>query len=225
MLMTTSSLISQSVIIPVESSYKPKIGLLQYSSSNFSIRRDRTLFLGEKTLISTRRVRKNDKVFRNVAVYGAIQPGLPPPSEPSFQLLNWVVGVLTMLLPIFTHKLSSLLRIKKEVETAVETIEEIVEVVEKVAEGVETVAEDIADHMPEGGSLRKAVDFVENVAETVGKDAHLVEELIHKVQEAEEKVEECVESLVEEAREHRKQEHRAHENLQQTRDQDVLQKI
>lgn len=224
MLMTTSSLVCQTVVIPVESSYKPKIGLLQNSSSNISIRRDRTPFLGEK-ILRIRRVRNNEKVFRNFAVNGAIQPGVPPSSEPSFQLLNWVVGVFaTMVLPFLTHRWSSLLRIKNEVETAVETIEEIAEVVEKVAEEVEKVAEDISDHLPEGGRLRKVVDYVENVAEIVDKDARLVEDLVHKVHEAEEKVEECIESLVEEAREHRKQVHRiAHENHEQTSD-DVLQK-
>ncbi|XP_073314416.1 uncharacterized protein [Primulina huaijiensis] len=220
MLMTTSSLLSQSLVIPVKSSSKPKSGL-PYSSSSFSIRRDGTLFLGEKTL-SIRRVRKNDKVQRNFSVLCAIQPGVPPPSEPPFQLLNWVVGVVvTLVLPFFTHRWGSFLKIRNEVETVVETIEEIAEVVEKVADGVEKVAEDIADHLPEGGTLRKAVDFVENVAETVSKDAHLVEDLIHKVHEAEEKVEECVESLVEEARE---QVHRANENHEQANE-DVSQKI
>ncbi|XP_073128490.1 uncharacterized protein [Henckelia pumila] len=223
MLMTTSSLISQSLTIPVRSSYKPKTGL-PYSSSNFSVRRDGTLFLGEKFL-SIRRVPKNHKLQRNFTVFGAIQPGVPPSSEPPFQLLNWVVGVVvTLVLPFFTHKWGSLLRIRNEVEMVVDTIEEIAEVVEKVAEGVEKVAEDIADHLPEGGTLRKAVDFVENVAETVGNDAHLVEDLIHKVHEAEEKVEEFVESLVEEAQEHRKQVHSARENYEQAND-DVLQKM
>ncbi|KZV23166.1 hypothetical protein F511_05005 [Dorcoceras hygrometricum] len=223
MLMATSTLISQNLVIPVRSSYKPKTALL-YSSRNFSIRRDRTLFLGGKTLRS-RQVGKNDKVQRNFSVYGAIQSGVPPPSESSFQLLSWVVGVVvTMILPFFTHKWSSLLKIRNEVETAVETIDEIVELVEKVAEGVEKVAEDISDQLPEGGKLRNAVDFVENVADTVGKDAHLVDDLIHKVKGAEEKLEESIESLIEVAQEHRKQVHKINESHEQIID-DALQQI
>lgn len=62
-----------------------------------------------------------------------------------------------------------------------ETIEQITEVVEKTAEVVDKVAENIADHLPEGGKFRKTVDFIENVAETTAKDAHLVEDIIDKV--------------------------------------------
>lgn len=68
-----------------------------------------------------------------------------------------------------------------EVDTVVETIEQITEVVEKVAEVVDKVAEDIADDLPEGGRFRKAVVLIENVAEQTAKDAHLLEDIIHKV--------------------------------------------
>lgn len=68
-----------------------------------------------------------------------------------------------------------------EVDTAVATIEVIVDAVEKVAEKVEEAAEHMAEDLPEGGRLRKAVDFVENVAETTAKDAHIVGDLIDKV--------------------------------------------
>ncbi|KAK4391008.1 hypothetical protein Sango_2164100 [Sesamum angolense] len=109
---------------------------------------------------------------------------------------------ITVVVPFFSGKWASLLKLKNEVETAVETVEEIVEAVEKVAEGVEKVAEDIADDLPEGGRLRKAVDFVESVAERASKDAHLVGDFIDKVQEVEERVEEYVESLAEESTTH-----------------------
>lgn len=62
-----------------------------------------------------------------------------------------------------------------------EIAEEIVEAVEKVAEGVEKAAENIAEDLPEGGGLRKAVDFVEHVAERANKDAHIVGDFIDKV--------------------------------------------
>ncbi|KAG6390610.1 hypothetical protein SASPL_148348 [Salvia splendens] len=68
-----------------------------------------------------------------------------------------------------------------EVETAVEIAEEIVEAVEKASEGVEKVAEKLAEELPEGGGLKKAVDFVEHVAEIANKDAHKLGDLIDKV--------------------------------------------
>lgn len=52
---------------------------------------------------------------------------------------------------------------------------------EKAAEEVEKVAEDIADDLPEGGKLRKAVDFVEKLAERTANDAGVVDDFIDKV--------------------------------------------
>lgn len=61
--------------------------------------------------------------------------------------------------------------------------EEIVVAVEKVTERVEKAAEEIIEDLPEGGRLRKAVDFVEHVAERANRDAHIVGDFIDKVHE------------------------------------------
>ncbi|KAI3464601.1 hypothetical protein Pfo_021264 [Paulownia fortunei] len=193
-------------------SHRPKTQISLHSSSNFATvgNQDQSLFWD-----NSRRVKKDDKNRRRFLVRSVVQPGAPPPSEPPFNFINWIVGVaITVVLPFFSHKWASLLKLRNEVETAVETVEGIVEAVEKVAEGVEKVAEDIADDLPEGGRLRKAVDFVEHVAERASKDAHLVGDFIDKVQEVEEKVEEYVESLAEEASSHehpKEEEDRGHE--------------
>lgn len=71
---------------------------------------------------------------------------------------------------------------KGKVEAAVEIAEQVVNIVEKVAEETEKIAEDVGDHLPEGGRLKKAIIFVENVARETAKDAHLAEHLIDKVQ-------------------------------------------
>ncbi|KAL0391794.1 UNVERIFIED_CONTAM: hypothetical protein Sradi_2402200 [Sesamum radiatum] len=114
------------------------------------------------------------------------------------------------------RRLLTLLSISYEVDTAVETIEVIVDAVEKVAEEVEKAAEHIANDLPEGGTLRKAVDFVETVAEVTSKEAHLVGDFIDKVQEAEEKVEACVESMAEEVvHPHPRKEDRADEQIEE----------
>ncbi|KAH6759151.1 hypothetical protein C2S51_019386 [Perilla frutescens var. frutescens] len=147
-------------------------------------------------------------------VRSVVQPEVPPPSGPPFNLINWILGIaVTVVLPFFSKKWTSLLRIKNEVETAVEIAEEIVEAVEKVAEGVEKAAENLAEDLPEGGGLRKAVDFVEHAAERANKDAHIVGDFIDKVQEVEEKVEDYVENLVEGVtdHEHHKEDHQENE--------------
>ncbi|GFQ02368.1 hypothetical protein PHJA_002380800 [Phtheirospermum japonicum] len=180
-----------------EPSHKSKSRISVYSSSNIvtSYNQDRSFLWND----NSRRVKKGDKNRRRFLVRSVV-PGAPPPSEPPFNFINWIVGVsITVVLPFITHKWASLLKLKNEVETAVETVEDIVEAVEKVAEGVEKAAEDIADDLPEGGALRKAVDFVEHVAERANRDAQLVGDFIDKVQEVEEKVEGYVESWGEHA--------------------------
>ncbi|KAL0369299.1 UNVERIFIED_CONTAM: hypothetical protein Scaly_1148800 [Sesamum calycinum] len=175
------------------------------SSANLPmVRKHHSLFFnkqGFKRLNNVVRVQKNDGNTRSLVVYSVVQPtGAPPPSDPPFNFLKWILGVvMSIVLPFLTHnKWGSLLKLKNEVDTAVETIEVIVDAVEKVAEEVEKAAEHIANDLPEGGTLKKAVDFVESVAEVTSKEAHLVGDFIDKVQEAEEKVEACVESMAEE---------------------------
>lgn len=73
------------------------------------------------------------------------------------------------------------------------TAELVVDVVEKVAEEVVEIADDLGDQLAEGGKLKCAVDFVENVAIEIAKDANLAQDVLHKV----EKVEKDVESLFE----------------------------
>ncbi|XP_020548477.1 uncharacterized protein LOC110011739 isoform X2 [Sesamum indicum] len=173
---------------------------------------------GLKRLNNVMGVQKDDGNTRSLVVYSVVQPGAPPPSEPPFNFLKWIVGVvLSIVLPFLTHnKWASILKLKNEVDTAVETIEVIVDAVEKVAEEVEKAAEHIASSLPEGGTLRKAVDFVESVAEVTSKEAHLVGDFIDKVQEAEEKVEACVESMAEEVvHPHPTEEDRANEQIKE----------
>lgn len=62
----------------------------------------------------------------------------------------------------------------------VQTVEDIVEAVEKVADKVEDMAEDVADHLP-AGKLKEAVTVIEKVADIIGKDAHIADEVIDKV--------------------------------------------
>ncbi|KAL3845459.1 hypothetical protein ACJIZ3_002862 [Penstemon smallii] len=180
--------------IPIKASYRLGTRLSLHCSMNHQ---DQIRFLDNNRLKNIRRTQIDDQSRRSFIVHSVVQPGTPPPSEPPFNFLKWMLGaVLTVVVPFFSHKWVSLLKIKNEVETVVSTIEEIVEDAAKVAEGVEKMAEDIADDLPEGGQLRKAVDFIEKVAERTSKDAHLVDDFIDKVQEADERAEEFVESLV-----------------------------
>lgn len=126
----------------------------------------------------------------------SVEPGAPlPPDQPDFNLLKWIAGVAAAIFPFFINKWAPLLKIKDNVDTAVDTAEGIVDAVDNMAETVENMAEDIAENLPEGGKLRRAVDFVENVAERVSDDAQLVGDFIDKFQEMGDRVEDYVESL------------------------------
>ncbi|KAL6515478.1 hypothetical protein OROHE_018512 [Orobanche hederae] len=148
---------------------------------------------GLSTLTSCTRLQRhvdsNNK--RNVVVYNSGEPG---PSGSSPNILSWAVAVaIAVVIPFMSYKWGP--NFKKKVDTAMKITEDVVETVEKVAEEVEKVAEDIVDDLPEGGKLRKAVDFVEKLAERTAKDAGAIDEFIDKVQEEEEKAELFIESL------------------------------
>ncbi|CAA2956797.1 uncharacterized protein LOC111408726 isoform X2 [Olea europaea var. sylvestris] len=150
-----------------------------FSSSNSILNKNPGLFLSRQSL-----------GYRYLSNFSGMD------KENSNKRRKWILGiVVAIFLPFATNKWGPLLIFKNEVDTAMETIEQITEVVEKTAEVVDKVAENIADHLPEGGKFRKTVDFIENVAETTAKDAHLVEDIIDKVQGVEEDVESIVESL------------------------------
>lgn len=138
------------------------------------------------------------KSNRSFAVFNSGLPGVPLPSGPpsSGSWNGWILGiVLTFVVPFLTNKWGPLLKIKNEVETAVQTVENVVDAIEKVAEEVEKVAEDVAENLP-AGNLKNAVTFIENVADEIDDTAEVVGDVIDKVQEVEEQVESAVESAI-----------------------------
>jgi hypothetical protein len=60
-------------------------------------------------------------------------------------------------------------------------VENAVEVVEHVAEVTERLAANIADQLPEDGSLQKVADNIEHIAEVIDNDAGKVEAIVEKV--------------------------------------------
>lgn len=132
-----------------------------------------------------------NKSNRKFAVFNGVLPGVPLPSEPppSDSWNGWILGaVLTFVLPFLANKWGPLLKIKDEVDTAVQTVENVVDAVEKVAEQVEKVAEDIAEGLP-AGKLKNAVTFIENVADQIDDTAEVVGDAIDKVQEVGDQIE------------------------------------
>ncbi|KAL2538413.1 uncharacterized protein Fot_19804 [Forsythia ovata] len=155
----------------------------QNSSANLAFKNHKNRTLSAQCLNNTRLVANNVKFKRNLVVCSSVEPGPPTPSGPPSSPLSWILGiVIAIVIPFIGQKWAPLL--KNKFETALQKAEDVVEAVEKVAENVEKVAEDIADDLPAGGQLRKAVDFIENWAERTAKDADLVDDFIDKIVQA-----------------------------------------
>ncbi|KAA8528317.1 hypothetical protein F0562_035672 [Nyssa sinensis] len=159
--------------------------------SHSKISKDGSRFLADRSLqylSNGQRNRRNSNTKIDLVVYSSsgVEPGAPIPSEPSNFPKGWILGLLiTVILPFFSSKWGPLLGLKKGFENAVETAEQVTETIEKVAEEVEKVAEEIAEDLPAGGKLQKALVYAENVAKETAKDAQLGEEIIDKIEDLE----------------------------------------
>ncbi|KAL1543857.1 hypothetical protein AAHA92_20776 [Salvia divinorum] len=147
-----------------------------------------SFWAGKRTVLQYT-ARKSFVVSANTA------PGVPPAAGPpsSSKPMSWIIGlVVSFILPFFSNKWGPLWVIKNKLENAVQTVENIVEAVEKVAGSVDKIAEDIADDLPEGSKLRDLVEKVEHLAEKTAKTADCLDDVIDKVQEAGDHVDDIV---------------------------------
>ncbi|GJN15920.1 hypothetical protein PR202_gb02867 [Eleusine coracana subsp. coracana] len=88
---------------------------------------------------------------------------------------RWVLGgVVLTVVPFYK-------RIRHAEGETVGIVENAVKVVEHVAEVTEKLAANVADQLPEDGSLQKVVEKVEYIAEVVDNDAEKVEAIVEKV--------------------------------------------
>ncbi|XP_019174135.1 PREDICTED: uncharacterized protein LOC109169710 isoform X1 [Ipomoea nil] len=77
----------------------------------------------------------------------------------------------------------------EQVEAAAETVEKVADVVGNVAHEVDKAAEGFKENLP-AGKLKDIVEAIEHVAEETAKDAQIVEDLMDKVEELDDKLEE-----------------------------------
>ncbi|KAL7615972.1 hypothetical protein Lser_V15G00079 [Lactuca serriola] len=146
-------------------------------------------------------ITSSSQLDRRAFLVYSVKPGNhhrppPPTGDSSSSWQQWIFRIITtVIVPFFSRKWSNLLKFKDEVDTVVEETEKILEYVEEVAETVDKVAKEVADHLPDGGKWRNAALFVEDVAEEVAREAQLVEDFLHNVEEIEQEVELLGESV------------------------------
>ncbi|KAH0758898.1 hypothetical protein KY290_022391 [Solanum tuberosum] len=149
------------------------------------------VFYGKVTKTRVKVIIKIVVMYRDLVVHATAETGdllssiVPflPTGENSW--VNWAVG-LGVTVPTITARL---LKVTKQVSLAAETVEKVAEAVEKVADDVDKAAEEFAAKLPEGGKLRGIVESIEHLAEETEKDAQVVQDLMDKVEEVDEKLE------------------------------------
>lgn len=140
--------------------------------------------------------------------------GTPPPSPPTptpspqppsrGRFTNWVRlvfgSVISILVAFWMPKWTSFLKIRGKAEVVMHEIEQAAEVVEKVATVVEKVSEEVADNLPNDSKLKEAASIVEHISKEAAKDALIAQEIIHKIDDAEQDLEdvgEIIEPIIE----------------------------
>ncbi|KAL8536223.1 hypothetical protein ACS0TY_011742 [Phlomoides rotata] len=127
-----------------------------------------------------------------------VQQTTPFPSK--FVFSKWMKRVLgslvLVLLPFWKNKWDTLLTLEGEAEKVVEEVEVVVEVVEKVATTAEKVAEVVEKQLPNNSKIKEAAQVVEHVSSVAAHNVQLIQNLINKVDDVKQDVEE-LEKIVE----------------------------
>ncbi|KAL2936809.1 Suppressor of lethality of KEX2 GAS1 double null mutant protein 1 [Bienertia sinuspersici] len=114
------------------------------------------------------------------------KPPSPTPRPPPAGRLPWFKMLLgsmfSLLLAFWAPKWTTLLKIGGEAELVLKEVEQAAEVVEKVGTVVEKISEEVADQLPNDNKIKEAVLVAEHISQEAVKDAHIAEEIIHKVE-------------------------------------------
>uniref|UniRef100_J3N274 Pterin-binding domain-containing protein n=1 Tax=Oryza brachyantha TaxID=4533 RepID=J3N274_ORYBR len=115
-------------------------------------------------------------------------------------LLTWarlaIASAVAAMAPFLQSKWAALLRIQSEMEMVKDAAEMAAEVAEEVAVAAERASAEVAEQLPENGRLRRAAVLVEQASKEVAEEAHLAQDIIHKVEEIEEDVKAMIEPII-----------------------------
>ncbi|XP_051127321.1 uncharacterized protein LOC127248822 [Andrographis paniculata] len=121
-----------------------------------------------------------------VPVNASSSPNGPFPS--SWQ--TWMVGILmTMFLG---YKGGLLSKLKCKIDQAVQVVGNLARVVEEVGEEAEKIVEEVEEKLPGDSKLRQTLESFDNLAKHAVNDAKKAEEVVHKVKDVEEEIEETI---------------------------------
>ncbi|KAL6646041.1 hypothetical protein ACP70R_001049 [Stipagrostis hirtigluma subsp. patula] len=138
-------------------------------------------------------IENSDIVPADLAAAAASRGGVRIGSSPTIPTwARWVLGgVVCTVVPFYK-------RVRHIEDEAVRIVENAVEAVEHIAEVTEKIAANVADQLPEDGSLQKAAEKVEYIAEVVDNDADKVEAITEKIDKVGDEIDAAVEPVIEE---------------------------
>ncbi|XP_011097529.1 uncharacterized protein LOC105176430 [Sesamum indicum] len=134
-------------------------------------------------------------ISRTTSVSSNIQPKASSSSSDSSSSpwKKWLLGVLfTVILPAVGHKGGLLLGLKGKIDQAIETVEHVTEVVEEIAEEAEKIVEEVEEKLPGDSKLKEALESFDDLAKMAVKEAKKAEDLVHKVKDVEEEIEDAL---------------------------------
>ncbi|KAF9610819.1 hypothetical protein IFM89_025060 [Coptis chinensis] len=145
-----------------------------------------------------RRGRAHRTIKMDLNALNNLPPTSPMPSGSPFPgWSNWMLlTIIPMILPFFKSKWGPLLALKNKFDSTLQTIECVSEIIEEVAVKVDKIADDITDDLPDGSKLKQAIERIDEVAEGLIKGADLTQELLDKVDDVGDKVEEMLEKSI-----------------------------
>ncbi|XBH70533.1 hypothetical protein VPH35_098170 [Triticum aestivum] len=89
------------------------------------------------------------------------------------------------------------MRARQIEDKAIENVETALDVLERASEVTEKFAANVANSLPEDGSLHKLAEELEYIAEEVDKDAQKAEVMIKKIEALSDKIDAAVEPVIE----------------------------
>ncbi|KAL0335080.1 UNVERIFIED_CONTAM: hypothetical protein Sradi_4719900 [Sesamum radiatum] len=111
--------------------------------------------------------------------------------------VKWLLGsVVSLLMPFWKNKWDYLLTLEGEAAKVAEEVEAVAEVVEKVATTADKALTEVANQLPDKSKLKEAAQVMEHVSNVAAHDAQLIENIIEKVGDVKQDLEE-LERMVE----------------------------
>ncbi|KAK4417110.1 hypothetical protein Salat_2536500 [Sesamum alatum] len=115
------------------------------------------------------------------------------PNNPFSSWQKWLLGLLlTVILPALGYKGGLFLNLKSKIDNAIETVEHVTEVVEEVAEEAEKIVEEVEEKLPGDSQIKEALESLDDLARKAVLEAKKAEDVVHKVKDAEEEIEEAM---------------------------------